>query len=173
MSEISMILYTILNNIFCANGKTNKKGGRKMIEQDTIRLLREVDAGVKMGVSSIDEVLGRVKSQKLVSFLNDCRIEHERLRELCEKMLNEYGDEGKDTNPIASGMSKIKTEFKLAVNETDEAIADIMTDGCNMGIKSLNKYLNEYEAAEERAKDIAKKLIKLEEKLAKEMKFYL
>lgn len=144
-----------------------------MIEQDTIRLLREVDAGVKMGVSSIDEVLGRVKSQKLVSFLNDCRIEHESLRELYEKMLNEYGDEGKDTNPIASGMSKIKTEFKLAVNETDEAIADIMTDGCNMGIKSLNKYLNEYEAAEERAKDIAKKLIKLEEKLAKEMKFYL
>lgn len=144
-----------------------------MIEQDTIRLLREVDAGVKMGVSSIDEVLGRVKSQKLVKFLNDCRIEHENLRELCEKMLNEYCDEGKDTNPIASGMSKIKTEFKLAVNETDEAIADIMTDGCNMGIKSLNKYLNEYEAAEERAKDIAKKLIKLEERLAKEMKSYL
>lgn len=144
-----------------------------MIEQDTIKLLRECDAGIKMGISSIDEVLGRVKSQKLVNFLNDCRVEHEELRELCEKMLREYGDEGKSTNPIATGMSKLKTEFKLAVNETDETIADLMTDGCNMGIKSLNKYLNEYEAAEERAKDITKKLIKLEEKLCSQMKSYL
>ena len=144
-----------------------------MIEQDTIRLLRECDAGVKMGISSIDDVLGRVKSRKLVSFLNECRIEHEELRELCKKMLNEYGDTEKSTNPIATGMSKIKTEFKLAVNESDETIADLMTDGCNMGVKSLNKYLNEYEAAEERAKDIAKKLIKLEEKLASQMKSYL
>ncbi len=144
-----------------------------MIEQDTIKLLRECDSGIKMGISSIDEVLGRVKSQKLIKFLNDCRVEHEELRELCEKMLKEYGDEGKDPNIMASSMSKVKTEVKLAVNETDETIADLMTDGCNMGVKSLCKYLNEYEKAEERAKDIAKKLIKLEEKLANEMKLYL
>ena len=34
-----------------------------MIEQDTIKLLRECDAGVKMGVDSIDDVLGEVKSE--------------------------------------------------------------------------------------------------------------
>ena len=28
-----------------------------MIEKDTVRLLRECDAGVKMGVSSIDDVV--------------------------------------------------------------------------------------------------------------------
>lgn len=145
----------------------------KMIEQDTIKLLRECDAGVKMGISSIDDVLGRVKSRKLIDYLNSCRKEHDDLRELIEKMLFEYGDSGKDANPIASGMSKIKTEFKLAVDMSDETIADLMTDGCNMGVKSLNRYLNEYGAAEERAKDICKKLIKLEEKLADEMRSYL
>lgn len=30
-----------------------------MIEQDTIRLLRECDAGIQMGVSAIDDVLER------------------------------------------------------------------------------------------------------------------
>lgn len=145
----------------------------KMIEQDTIKLLRECDAGVKMGISSIDDVLARVKSRKLIDYLNSCRKEHDDLRELTEKMLFEYGDSGKDANPIASGMSKIKTEFKLAVDMSDETIADLMTDGCNMGIKSLNRYLNEYKAAEERAKDICKKLIKLEEKLTNEMRAYL
>ena len=51
--------------------------------------------------------------------------------------------------------------------------AVLMTDGCDMGVKSLNKYLNEYEAAEEFAKDICKRLIKLEEKLRSEVKNYL
>ncbi len=144
-----------------------------MIEQDTIKLLRECDAGVKMGISSIDDVLSKAKSRKLLDFLNSCRKEHEDLRELIEKMLSEYGDEGKEANPVASGMSKIKTEFKLAMDMSDETIADLMTDGCNMGVKSLNRYLNEYAAAEERAKDICKKLIKLEQKLADQMRAYL
>ena len=34
-----------------------------MIEQDTIKLLRECDAGVKMGISSIDDVLDDVRDK--------------------------------------------------------------------------------------------------------------
>ena len=33
-----------------------------MIEEDTIRLLRECDAGIQMGVSSIDDVVDHVHS---------------------------------------------------------------------------------------------------------------
>ena len=36
-----------------------------MIEQDTIKLLRECDAGVKMGVSSIEDVLSFTHSERL------------------------------------------------------------------------------------------------------------
>jgi len=46
-----------------------------MIEQDTIRLLRECDAGVKMGISSIDDVLDDVKSVKLKEYLVKCKNE--------------------------------------------------------------------------------------------------
>mgnify|MGYP003295260937 FL=1 len=144
-----------------------------MVEQDTIKLLRECDAGVKMGIASIDDVLDYVKSQKLKDFLIDCKNEHVTLdREIGEE-LNKFHDEGKNPNPIAKGMSWIKTNVKLMVNESDSTIADLMTDGCDMGVKSLNKYLNEYEAAEEFAKDICKRLIKLEEKLENEIKNYL
>jgi hypothetical protein len=59
------------------------------------------------------------------------------------------------------------------MDESDHTIADLMTDGCNMGIKSLRKYLNQYEAASEKAKDIAKRLINLEEKLVTDIKEYL
>ena len=48
-----------------------------MIEQDTIRLLRECDAGIKMGVKSIDDVADRVKSESFRKLLIDCKKEHE------------------------------------------------------------------------------------------------
>ena len=144
-----------------------------MIEQDTIKLLRECDAGVKMGISSIDDVLDDVKSVKLKEYLVNCKNEHVELDREINQLLEKYQDEGKDPNPIAKGMSWIKTNMKLAMKESDETIADLMTDGCNMGVKSLNKYLNEYCAADEVTKDIAKRLINLEEKLAVDIRNFL
>ena len=144
-----------------------------MIEQDTIKLLRECDAGIKMGISAIDDVLEYVKSEKLKKYLKDCRDENDRLDTTLQKLLEKYKDDGKEPNPIAKGMSWMKTNMKLVMNESDGTIADLITDGCNMGVKSLNKYLNEYAAADEESKDICKKLIKLEEELAIEMRDYL
>ena len=144
-----------------------------MVEQDTIRLLRECDAGVKMGVESIDEVLEYVGSEKLKTILVDCKKDHERLNGEIQTLLDKYKDEGKDPNPIAKGMSWMKTNVRLALNESDSTIADLITDGCNMGVKSLNKYLNEYKAADEMSKDITKKLINLEEELAVDVRDFL
>ncbi|MBQ7113246.1 MAG: hypothetical protein IJO10_03310 [Clostridia bacterium] len=144
-----------------------------MVEQDTVKLLRECDAGVKMGVSSIDDVLDYVHAAPLKERLSRCKREHEELAEQIETLLERYHDDGKDPNPMAKSMSWVKTNVKLAVNESDATIADLMTDGCNMGVKSLNKYLNQYEAADERTKDIAKRLINLEEKLAVDIRAYL
>lgn len=144
-----------------------------MIEQDTVKLLRECDAGVKMGVSSIDEVLEYVKSNTLKDYLTDCKNQHEKLNEELQVLLEKYQDEGKNPNPIAKGMSWVKTNVMLAMKESDHTIADLITDGCNMGVKSLNRYLNQYEAADEVSKDIAKRLINLEEKLAVDIREFL
>lgn len=74
---------------------------------------------------------------------------------------------------MAKSMSWMKTNVKLVMDESDETIADLMTDGCNMGVKSLNKYLNQYKAADEKTKDITKRLINLEEKLAVYIRCFL
>lgn len=144
-----------------------------MIEKDTVKLLRECDAGVKMGVASIDDVIDYVRDSKLKKRLSDCKKEHKVLADEIEELLDRYHDDGKEPNPMAKGMSWVKTNVKLAVNESDATIADLMTDGCNMGVKSLNKYLNRYEAADERSKDITKRLINLEEKLTTDIRGYL
>ena len=149
------------------------KGNTLMIEQDTIRLLRECDAGVKMGISSIDDVLDYVKSERLKQYLKDCKLAHQKLETEIQENLDRFDDDGKEPNPIAKGMSWMKTNIKLIMHESDQTIADLMTDGCDMGVKSLSKYLNQYKAADEVSKDIAKRLIALEESLGKEIRGYL
>ena len=144
-----------------------------MIEQDTVKLLRECDAGIKMGVSSIDEVIEHVEGKDFREKLSVCKEEHLKLQAELQHLLEKYQDDGKDPNPIAKGMSWMKTNVKLGMDDTDATIADLMTDGCNMGVKSLNRYLNQYEAADEVSKDITKRLINLEEKLTIDIRQYL
>lgn len=144
-----------------------------MVEQDTVKLLRECDAGVKMGVSSIGDVLEYVREDGLKRLLTECKQAHERIGKELEGLLDRYQDDGKDPNPMAKGMSWLKTNMKLAMQESDETIADLMTDGCNMGVKSLSQYLNQYKAADEKSKDLTKRLIRLEEQLAVDLRGYL
>ena len=144
-----------------------------MIEQDTIKLLRECDAGIKMGISALDEVMEYAHSPELRGYLQDSSEENEELKNDLQKVLADYKDNGKEPNPIAKGMSWMKTNMKLKMHESDSTIAELMTDGCNMGIKSLSRYMNEYKAADKRSKDLAKRLIKAEEKLSQNMRQFL
>ena len=144
-----------------------------MIEQDTIKLLRECDAGIQMGVDSINDVLDHVRDKRLKTDLEECKHAHNQLDMELQELLDHYGDEGKSPNPMAKGMSWVKTAVKLKWDESDATIAGLMTDGCGMGVKSLNKYLNQYRAADETSKDLCKRLIALEEKLGVQLRAYL
>ncbi|MBQ2544660.1 MAG: hypothetical protein II557_00085 [Clostridia bacterium] len=144
-----------------------------MIEQDTVRLLRECDAGAKMGVDAIGDVMNDVRDGALRDLLDSSKREHEVLAGDIREHLNRFEDQGKDPPVMASAMSWLKTKAELMMNPGDHTVADLMTDGCNMGVKSLSKYLNQYKAADEKSKDYAKKLIAMEEKLTKDMQPYL
>lgn len=144
-----------------------------MVEPDTIRLLRECDAGIKMGVSAIEDVVDRVADKRFRRSLTDCAAEHDKLKAEIQTLLDKYGDEGKNPNPIAQGMSHMKTGMKLGMDDSDQTIADLITDGCNMGVKSLSQYLNQYKAADEMSKNITKRLISLEERLAVDIRGFL
>ncbi len=144
-----------------------------MIEDDTIKLLRVCDSGVKMGIASINDVIGDAQSEMLANILRKSRERHEKLDGEIHEILEEYHDDGKEPNPMAKGMSWMKTSMKMAMEHSDATVADLMTDGCNMGIKSLRKYLNQYPAAENRVKKIADDLIKVEQDMVVEVKEFL
>ena len=59
------------------------------------------------------------------------------------------------------------------MNESDSTVADLITDGCNMGVKSLNGYVNRYESADREVVQLTKQLIRSEEKLCADVREYL
>lgn len=144
-----------------------------MEENDTIRLLRECDAGIKMGTSAINEVTEQAQNQQLANILRRSKGAHEQLDRELRTLLDKYHDDGKQPPMMAKGMSWLKTNTKLAMDASDETVADLITDGCNMGVKSLHRYLNQYKDADNSAKDICRRIIELEEELVSDMHEYL
>lgn len=144
-----------------------------MENKDTINLLKECDSGTKMAVTSIDEVFDKIKDENMKSLLSESKEHHGKLGNEIHSLLVEYGSDEKDPSAMAKGMSWMMTNMKTAMNDSDRTIADIMTDGCNMGIKSLHKYLNHYDDANDKVKDICRRLVDIEEELAKKLRPYL
>ena len=136
-----------------------------MEKTDTIKLLQECDAGSKMAVTSIDELLDKATDSELVELLEESKKHHEKLGNDLHSMLNHKESDEKEPNPMAKGMSKLKINFKMGMDNSDAMIAELITDGCDMGVKSLYKYMNQYKAAEE--------LIAIEEELRDKLRKFL
>lgn len=144
-----------------------------MENKDTIRLLKECDAGTKMAVSSIDDVLDRVQASDMKALLTESKAHHEKLGNEIHSLLLEHGSADKEPSVMAKGMSWMKTNMKMSMDESDATVADLITDGCNMGIKSLHRYLNQYPTADNASKDICNRLVAIEETLCKDLRGYL
>lgn len=143
------------------------------MEDDTIKLLRECSAGVKMGITSLNEVLEHVKNEHLKELMKASRETHSQIGDAIHRSLTKYHDDGKEPTPAAKMMSWMKTNIKLGEEESDRTAADLITDGCNMGVKSLYRYLHQYKAADPEAIDLTTELIRAEEKLIKDLREYL
>ncbi len=144
-----------------------------MSTMQTIQLLKECDSGSKMAVSSIKEVIGDVKSEKLLKILTQTVSTHEDYGNEMHEMLNELHQEGKEPPTIAKISSWMKINFHMLENPSDKTIASMLVDGCNMGTKSLSSYLNDYPDADSKARRLADKLIKIETDLADDLREFL
>ena len=123
-----------------------------MIEQDTVKLLRECDAGIKMGVYSIEEVLGDVNNGNFKQMLEKAKSDHQQLQDEIQILLDKYHDDGKDPNPMAKGMSWFKTNIKILPILRIIRLPTLSPTAVIWVFKTLHKYLNKYKAADEKIK---------------------
>ena len=143
------------------------------MKKDTVNLLKECDAGVKTAVNSIDEVLSDIKSEDLRRIMDDSRLKHQSLGDEIHSSLSSLDEKGKDPSPVARAMTWMKINWKLTENPEDSTIAELMYDGCSMGVKSLARYLNQYKGADSSSKAYAKHLIEIEDTLMTDLRTFM
>lgn len=143
------------------------------MNDDTIKLLKECSSGICMARDAIDEILEDVRDDDLKGILQNSIKEHDALKEDTENYLKAFHEESEKPSVIAKGMAHLKSNVKLAADNSDATVADLITDGCNMGIKSLHRYLNQYQAADKDIKKLAKQIIDVESSLREQICAYL
>ncbi len=143
------------------------------MNEDTVRLLKECNSGCKMAANSMEQVLPYITNDKLKSMIMNYNDKHIKIGDECHQMLNESQENEQDPHMMAKAFSWISTEIKLVISNDTHKIADLLIDGCNMGIKSLSEYVNKYSSASQESRDFAKRLIRIEQEFMNDLLKYL
>ncbi len=141
-------------------------------EKDTVKLLRDCDSGIKMGIAALGDTIPKAGDMGLEKILKESKLEHENFRAKAEELLNSCMDKGKNPNPAAKAMSKMKTKLKLAGGSPEDA-AELIAKGCDTGINTLKKSVSKYEGADSESRTLTNRIICAEEKLITDLKKYL
>ena len=143
------------------------------MDESTAKLLQECHSGCHMAIGSMEQILGLVYNRELKEAIRDCEKEHQALYRQAAEMLHEDGRTGKKPGNMASAMAWLSTEMKMLVDGSSHQAASIMTDGCNMGIKSISEYRNQYGDASAQSLKLADQIIASEESLMKELRRFM
>ncbi len=135
-------------------------------------LFCDVYRNAKMGAEAIVNLLHRVTDEELKSELSLELARYEEFAADARKSLDEMGEEPEEEKMFSRLMAKMGVTMNTVIDKTSSHIAQMIIEGCVMGITDLQKRLNDggnYGKAEE----LAKKLIAFEEDTAERMRVYL
>ena len=135
------------------------------MEEHTVDLLRECDSGCAMAAESLEQIRDFVSDQGLWNEITASYEKHQDLDLRIKKTLRAMEEQGKEPGKMASAWSWMSTEMRMMAKGGDKEAASIVTDGCNMGIKTICGYKNQYSGASKAAMELADELTGMEENL--------
>ncbi len=135
-------------------------------------LLCDVYRNAKMGADAIINLLHRVTDKELKTELSVELSRYEDFAAEAKSALGELGESPEEEGMISRLMAKMGITMNTVIDKTSSHIAQMIIEGCVMGITDLQKRLNDgrdYKKAEA----LARRLIAFEEDTAERMKAYL
>lgn len=143
------------------------------MNNDTIELLKECNSGCKNATNSMEETIPHIHDAKLKDLITEYNQKHVTIGDKCHALLNSGECSEKDPSMMAKAFTRLSTNAKLMMNDDISNIADLMIDGCNMGIKSISKILNRCRNASQESIRLAEELITIEKNFMNHLLSYL
>ena len=143
------------------------------MESDTIKLLKQCNAGCKTATNSMEQVYDKTENECLRHLIDYNNKKHIEIGNRCHELLNKLDKDEQDPTAPTKMFTWMSTEIKLMMNNNTSEIAKIMFNGCSMGVQKLSEYLNDYTDASAESKSLVKELISTEENFAEKLKEFL
>ena len=135
-------------------------------------LFCDIYRNAKMGADAIINLLHRVNDKELKSELSVQLSRYEEFVAEARAQLQEMGERPEEEGMVSRLMAKMGVTMNTVIDKTSSHIAQMIIEGCVMGITDLQKRLNDgrdYKKAEA----LARRLISFEEDTAERMRVYL
>ncbi len=143
------------------------------MEQD-VQFLNEIYQDAKMGEQSIKNILPSVKDKELLQHLETQMSGYSEFYNRAQEQLAQMGQIPKENGMMEKMMVGMSTKMNTMIDSTPSHLAEMVIEGCNMGVVQMNKHLNHYEEqADKEVIKLAKDMLKFEEQGAESLKSYL
>ena len=141
------------------------------MEKDII-ILQEMYKTLSMGAESIHDVIDKIDNKTIKKEMKDTQKKYLKYKSEVEEILDEYGEEVKEVNPLIKVYNDIYSEIKL-MNAPDNKIVEMMMKGTNKAIIKLQEIKNNESIEDKRIIKILNELLELFEYQVDAWKKYL
>lgn len=115
-------------------------------KEKTIELLNEISQNTDMGRATITELIDETQDNQLRSHLQKELETYEDIGKRAAGMLGVEGETPKQQSPMAKAGAKIQIKAKTLMNKSPKHIAEMLCEGCEMGVKNMQKAIDRCEA---------------------------
>ena len=141
---------------------------------DDIEMLSTISKTADMGRESLRQVLEKAEDSGLRHALSTQIKEYEKNYDDAARLLTGYGQSPIHTNPMVKMESQMMVSAKTKLTDnTTSKIAEMVMQGCTMGVTKMTKKLNEYNGTNHEVAALAEQHIKTEQANIDEMKKFL
>jgi len=137
-------------------------------------VLDELNKGCAMGMDAIDNILDKVEDKNLKEVLEDEYDKYKKMHQRIEEIYPEFSEgEPTETSTMNKVMTSWMTDMKLMTDHSDGKIAELLTQGVNMGIIERKRLLNRKENLDKDVESILKEYVEMQERSVEIYKEYL
>ena len=137
-----------------------------------IIILQEMYKTVSMGISGINDIKGKIKSEKLRISILDAKKKYQRYRRKIISIIKEYNTKPNDINVFIKITNSLWTDMKLT-NSSDGKIVGMLIEGTNKGIIKFQEIKNNEGINDKKISKLLNKLLELFEYQTTEWRQYL
>lgn len=140
---------------------------------EEVEFLNYIYKNAEMGMIGIDNIITKIKDEKLEKVVKDQREEYDRVCTEAENILKKYGKQNEEVSKAAKISTTIMSEMTLLKDNSTQTIAKMMIEGTNKGIIEITEKINAYNNSDAEIVVLANRLKSILENNIEELKKYL